>query len=156
MEALILSIPNRSLSFQLDVFKKFSFEINAKNSIKKRLPHAEFVTNEQALKVLKYIKIKSDVMSFLTKPIVFISLGALVLVTGAYCAALSTHCFALGILGVPLASIGGGLIGFGFENGILRKWLVELSKAYANQSKIAADLIAQITTENDFQIVKFK
>lgn len=130
-------------------FKVFSFTpvftIDLNQSVKERLKAGEVLTNATAIKIFKQIKLQSDILSFLTKPIVLISLGASIFLAGLLIPATG---LALGAARVLVCALGGGILGFSIENYFLSSFLSQISEAYADQSKRAAEYIKKLEASN--------
>lgn len=93
---------------------------------------------ETALKIFQEIKVKSDILCIISKPITVISFGAAVLIGGALLAL--SGIVALVAAGIFIAVVGAGILGYGIYN-TCNGLLTELSEAYANQSQKAQELI---------------
>lgn len=134
-------------------FRMFScapeFSVDLNNSVKEKLKTGEQLTNATALKILKQIKWKSDILSFLTIPIVAISLSAGVLVAGFCIPAFNTALFVAHIF---VRVLGGMMLGFSIENSC-KGFLPELSQAYSDQSQRAREYIRTLEANQEMQIV---
>lgn len=104
----------------------------------------EQLTNAKAIIILKEIKWRSDVLSFFTKPVVLIPFSIIVLISSFLCP-LSHIAFI--ILGILLASIGGGLLG-GSVYFTYNKILPKISEAYSQLSTRASEYVRQIEVAN--------
>ena len=118
-----------------------SFNVGVKESVQSKLKPGEQLTNATALKILKRIKLESDIKSFLTKPIVAIPLSIGVLALGLGLTAVAG--VVAFVAGLFFAGLGGGMLGFCAENS-LNGFLPNLSKAYRIQSIQASKYIRQI------------
>ena len=122
-------------------FSMFSFtpefSVDLNKSVKDKLNEGEQLTNATALKILKQIKLKSDIISFLTKSIVAISFSAGVVVAGFCIPAAGTALFVAGIF---VRALGGGMLGYSIENSF-NGFLSQLSQAYRDQSQRAGEYI---------------
>lgn len=123
--------------------------IDIHKSVKEKLGKEAQLTNATALKILKEIKWKSDVLCFLTKPVVAISLSAAVLVAGFCIPAVGVALLAARIF---VCSVGGGMVGFSVGSSV-NGFLSQLSDAYSQQSRMAAIYIEGIEGAN--QEIKF-
>lgn len=112
-------------------------------AVKKSLKPQERLTAEKAVKILRKIEIKSKIQSFITKPVVAISLAAAGTIAGYICAALATFSIALSIFGLVLGLGSSIALGMAIRfacDGSLNK----MSNAYAQRAQNARDLINQI------------
>jgi len=123
------------------------FTIDLNQSVKEKLKPGEVLTNATALKIFKQIKLKSDVLSFLTKPIVLIPLSASILVTGFFIpvpgSAVIATAIAVGVFVLSLLS--SFVLGYSIQN---RGNLSKLSQEYKDQSRRAAEYIRAIKASN--------
>ena len=138
MNLQISSNPNKDFY----LFSIFStpygfFNVNLRRSVEAKTK-GEALTNATALNIFKQIKWKSDVLSFLTKPVVCISLSAGLLVGSLFLPSISLSLLKI----LPyICGIAGGLLGYSIENSI-KGFLPAVSQAYREQSEEAAKCIA--------------
>lgn len=123
-------------------FKVFThgFMIDLNQSVKEKLGAGQKLTNALALKIFNEIKLKSDILSFLTKPIVFIPLSVAVFTAGFL---LPETGIALVAIGIMICALGGAMLSISRaerSNGFLSN----LSQAYSDQSKRAAEYIQEV------------
>jgi hypothetical protein len=149
----ILSIehyPNKSFGVRFYP-RIFSFTIDLNQSVRNKLKAGEVLTNELAVKIFNQIKWKSDVLSFLTKPVVFIPSAVAVTVAGF---AIPMTGVALTVTSLALCSLGGFMGGLSYMELCSNKILSELSQAYSEQSTRAAEYIKKLENSNiDLKIV---
>jgi len=137
-----------------------SFRIDFNQEVREKLKGEE-LTNALALKIFKQVKLKSDILSFLTKPIVCISLLVAMTAIGVCLpiflpATPAMVVIALGITGCLLAIVLGGIGADVLVRDVLanlisdddkdRSLLTQLSQAYRDQSEQAAHYISQLET----------
>lgn len=134
--------------FNLSIFFVFNhiFKVDLNQSVKEKLGSQQ-LTNALALKIFKQIKLKSDVLSFLTKPIVFIPLSVAVFAAGFV---LPQTGIALAAIGIMLCTLGGGMLGISIRD----NFLSQLSQAYSDQSKRAAEYIKNLESSNQEFVFK--
>ena len=133
--------PNKSFKI-LPCTPDFTIDIN--QSVKERLKEGELLTNATALKIFKQIKLKSDILSFLTKAIVLIPLSTAIMIAG-FC--IPPAGIALLAARVFVAALGGCIVGFSIEN-YFNNFLPRLSQAYSDQSERAAEYIQKLKSSN--------
>jgi hypothetical protein len=117
------------------------FHVNLSMSVRKKLNIGEQLTNATALKILKQIRWESDIASFLTKPIVCVSLS-----TGLIFA--SMYISMTGVISFVANIFLGGLFGYCVENSI-NGFLPAISQAYADQSRLASRHINNLAAATD-------
>lgn len=122
-----------------------TFNINLNESVQKYLQPGQELTNELALKIFKKIKLKSDFMAFITKPVVMITTAVALLIAGFAIPPINT---ALVILGILVCAIAGGLLGFSIENTFRSGFLPKLSQAYHDQSVLVSQYIRDLKGNN--------
>lgn len=143
MSLKIEHYPNKS--FAIFSFTP-EFDVNLSKSVRENLSENEQLTNATALKILKEIKLKSDVLSFLTKSIVAFPLSAGILIAGLSFPVIGTVSL---IAGIFLGALGGGMFGYCIENSL---FLSLMSKAYSDQSERAGEYIKTLeTTDHEMQ-----
>lgn len=123
-----------------------NFTVSMHDSVQRRLNQGEVLTNARAVEILKQVKLKSDVMWFITKPIVVIPFSIALLI-GSFCIP-ATTIVALAILNILLCGVAGGLVGFTIQN-TWNNMLPQLSQAYSDQSQEASALIVQLEANPD-------
>lgn len=135
-----------SIMFQIRPFSPFRLDLAQAVRDKQ---HSETLTNAVAIRILKEIRIKSQIMSFLTKPVVLIPVGIL-LVAGALTASFlipPSTSLVLNIASIIfcalLSGVAGGFLGFSIEN-TFTGFLPQLSEAYNDQARHASHYIAQL------------
>lgn len=128
------------------------FSVDLNKSVKEKLNEGEQLTNATALKILKQIKWKSDIFSFLTKPIVAIALSAGVFGVGLAISAAGAAGLAIPVVGIALVAaglfvsvLGIAMVGHFIENS-LNGLLSRLSQAYRDQSQRASEYIGTLET----------
>lgn len=123
--------------------------IDLNESVKKKLKEGEVLTNATALKILKQIKLKSDVLSFLTKPIVLISLSTVIMIAGSFIPVAVAGAAAVVLIAaqVLVVALGASIFGYTVEN-YFNDFLPQISEAYRDQSQRAADYIQRINSSN--------
>jgi len=127
-----------------------SFTIDLNQTVREK-SRGEVLTNESALKIFKQIKLKSDILSFLTKPVVFFPLVFAVApaLTAISCSLPVIHgAMAIVRVAAIIISFVVGAFGVGlFWAHIFKSAsLSELSQAYNDQSIKASQYIMQIET----------
>lgn len=136
--------PNISVQQSLFFVFTYNFKIDLNQAVKEKLGRGQELTNALALKIFKQIKLESDILSFLTKPIVFIPLSVAVCTAGLVWPETGVALVAIGIM---ICALGGGMLGTSirepFDN-----FLSQLSQAYSNQSKRAAEYIKNLESSN--------
>ena len=135
--------PNR----RFDIFPFTpTVSVDLNKSVKKKLSDGEQLTNATALNILKQIKWESDILSFLTKPIVAIVLSNGVLGAGLCIPAAG---IVLWLARIFVSVLGGGMLGFSIENSFrclgkslcIKGLFPQLSQAYSDQSQRANEYI---------------
>ncbi|MCP5506702.1 MAG: hypothetical protein H7A37_00135 [Chlamydiales bacterium] len=134
-----------------------TYSIDLNRSIKEKLKAGEQLTNATALKILKQIKWKSDVISFLTKPVFVISLssgvflaGMCTLIVAPFIPVAGIVLFAVGLL---FGTLGVGMLGDSIKHS-LSGFLPFLSQAYGIQSRQASEYIRIIEdADHELQFV---
>jgi hypothetical protein len=140
-------------------------EVDLKASLREKLnclPGNHKIEKAVALNALKSIARVSAFKSFITKPVVVILTGLLIVALGTFAAV------AGGLLAASLGSIalmiavrvvafvfglvGGGLIGWGFFQGLYTSNLKNLSNEYAEQAKDARRMIAEIEPDTNLVV----
>lgn len=139
--------------FELFPFPDFTIDLN--ESVKKQLKRGETLTNTTALKIFKEIKSKSDILSFLTKPITLISLGASISAFGILMAALCPPFVApvFIVITILIGILGAKIFAYSILN-YVNDFLPELSRAYADQSEKAAEYIRILEASNQELVFK--
>ena len=135
--------PQRSFNLIGGITPTFTVDLN--QSVKEKLKEGEKLTNETALKIFKQIKWKSDVLSFLTKPVVLLPLAA-ILFGVSFSMPVATG-LALKIASLVFSVLTGLFLGYilwNFLNGILP----QLSQAYKQQSERANEHIRALKAAN--------
>ena len=127
------------MSFLLNLVS-YNIKIDLNHSVKKKLGETKELTNEVALKILKQVKLESDILSFLTKPIVFIPLSFATLAIGMIIPPTGIALIALGFL---VCLVAGSMLGLGIQE-FYNSFLTQLSEAYGEQSKEAARCISSL------------
>lgn len=137
MSLLISSLPNNNEQIQLFSFAP-SIKINLNESMQKREKKGETLTKEVAIKRLKWIKFKSDVLSFVTNPRKIVDIGLLI----------ACPLFFIPVVGPALiaARVSACVLSFLVIGFSVSKWesLAKLSLAYKEQSKLAAQHIKHL------------
>lgn len=113
------------------------FSVDLNQAVKEKLKNGEQLTNATALRILKEIKWKSDIRSFLTKPIVAISVSLGVLIAGL---CIPTAITVLTVTSMLLQILGAGMLGYSLEN-YWNDFLPDLSRAYSALSQKASEHI---------------
>ena len=130
-------------SRQFSVFFS-TFAVDFHNQCKIRAPYfaknSEELTNKEALKIFRSVKLQFDVSAFFAKAIVLIPVGAAAWIAGM---ALPVTSVAAVIGGFALCTIGLGMVGWAITNHC-NGLLPALSKAYSAQSRQLTGYIAQI------------
>ena len=118
-----------------------SFNVDLNESVQSKLKPGEQLTNATALKILKRIKVESDILSFLTKPIVAfpLSIGVAALGLGLTAVAGVVACIA----SLFFCILGGSMLGFYIKNSFNGS-LPRVSEAYGAQSRLASEYIEAI------------
>ena len=111
-----------------------AFAVDLNQSVKEKLKEGERLTNETALKIFKKIKWKSDVLSFLSKPVVLIS-AAVTLSAIAFSSPVATG-LALKIIRSVFFAFTGAFFGYSIWSS-LNGSLSQISQAYKEQSERA-------------------
>ncbi len=135
--------PNKSFQVSFLFFPLPKFTIDLNQSVKEKLGENQELTNSLALKIFKEIKLKSDILSFLTKPIVLIPLSFAVL--AASFALPATGIVALKVIGLIAWALGCCILGFAIRE---PDYLSQLSRAHSDQSKRAAEYIQNLESSN--------
>lgn len=149
---------NHAVEYSLSMFgcetRGDTVDLNA--TIQEQLPQDEILTRDLALSILKNIKLKSDVISFFTKPALLITLAVVtsaliisatlvgvialaklpVLTTGMIVATVALRCFS-----AIICALSGYMISAFISN---REQFSTISTLYAQQSARAAGYIARI------------
>lgn len=139
-------IPHPNGSFDLSCFgiSLHRFQININQSFREKLENNK-PTQALTLKILKQIKLKSDILSFLTKPVVFISLSVAVMTTGFVLPATGIVLVAIRTMSVVLGS---RILDF-FMRSNNDNFLSRVSEAYGKQSQQAATYITVLESCHD-------
>lgn len=136
--------PNKQFQFSCFSIPVYNFKIDLNQAVKEKLNRGQELTNALALKIFKQIKLKSDVLSFLTKPIVFIPLAAALLATDFF---LPKTGIVLVAVGVMIRALGGFMLGISISDSF-DNFLYPLSQAYSDQSRRAAEYIQNLESSN--------
>lgn len=149
MNLNLAHLPVKHISLYFFCIPVFDFKMDLDQAVKEKLNNGQKLTNDLAIKIFKEIKLKSDVLSFLTKSVVFITLSATVSIIGFL---LPLTGIVLGILKVTLCLLGGYLVGMVMK--LPNNFLSQVSQAYSEQSKQAAEYILQLeSSKQEFVIL---
>jgi len=138
--------PNKS--FEPFCFREISlsyrFKIDLNQAVREK-SRGEALTNDSALKILKQIKLKSDILSFLTKPVVFFP-SLFALTTATLClpvipGAVGTVVVAAKVISYVVSFFG---VGYMMAEIFETPFFSKISNAYNKQSSAAATYIALI------------
>lgn len=149
-----VTIPNEVITaFSINFFGKniLNVSINLGESFQKRAD-LNTLTTETAIKILKNIKLKSDILSCLTKPVVLIPLSLTVMTVGFIFSAFSVNSFALSFLGILFSAVGGGMTGLSLKF-TFTDLLPLVSKAYRKQCQLAEQLIKELEANPNAKII---
>lgn len=142
MNLNIAHYPNLTFTGNI-LFFPLRLKIDLNESFKEKLGNSQ-ATNALALKILKQIKLKSDVVSFLTKPVVFIPLSVVVTIAGIVIPPTGIILTAISII---LCLVGGTMLSISIRSSY-DNYLSLVSQAYSDQSQRAATYIQQIESSN--------
>ncbi|MEM1283110.1 MAG: hypothetical protein AAGG81_06105 [Chlamydiota bacterium] len=126
----------------------FKININLNESVKSYLDKGEKLTNKKSIEILKSIKWKSSLKSFLTKPIVIIPMGIAISAVGIALAGAFPPIFPLALL---VATVGGAILG----TSVGAYWkgdLQEISKAFSQESKYAEELLEKLVKDKNLEL----
>lgn len=128
-----------------------SYTIDFTQSVRNLMGKNENLTNETALKIFKQIKLKSDIISFLTRAIVFIPLTFVPFGL----AAVTSFRMTLLPLSMFFSALGGSMLGL-LAYAFIDNRLSKISKAYSDQSQQAADYIKKLETSKQEFVFRFE
>lgn len=122
----------------------FEFKIDIQESVKGKLKEGEQLTNETALTIFKQIKRKADVLSFLTKPVVALSLTTIMFAisSGTPAPKQALASIAKSIADAITAILFGLTIKLSIDG-----FMTQISQAYKDQSNKVKEYIAQVEAE---------
>lgn len=132
--------PNQLFAINFPFGLNYTFKVDLNQSFKDKLG-SEQLTKALALKIFKQIKLKSDILSFLTKPIVFIPLSVAAFAAGS---TLPNAGIALIATRLIVCLLGYGMLRMSLEVNFFSL----LSQTYSNQSKRAAEYIKNLESSN--------
>lgn len=142
MKLHIESYPNLPFRLKTLCYTR-DFTIDVSQAVKKKLGEKQEVIHSLALKILKAIKWKSDILAFLTKPIIFIPLSFVTVAAGWF---FSVKGLIVRIIGMIVSFIGGTMLGISFSKDFLSS---KISKAYRDQSERLSEYIEYVKNSKE-------
>jgi hypothetical protein len=146
-----MSLETRQYYIKFLGFEIVRWNVGIGDTLEKISKNREEITKEVALKTLKNLQWKSDIKAFCWKPYVVIPVSVILFLISIFFNPLDPILY----LGAYISTIVSGLfLGAGIKFWYLG-FLREVSLAYENQSKDAANLIEEINSaENDEEVRK--
>ncbi len=155
MAAATLTIPNTIRAFMLTSCGP-TFKPDLADSVRDKLGSKD-CTPQNVIEALKAVKSKADWISFIARPVVLIPLGIALFPAGfainALGIALPVLAPLFAIMAVALCAMGGGILGYLFDNCILGDFLENFHNAYVQQSELATQWIKTIEVQPNAKII---